>query len=131
MLENPILYIVIIIILTIYFTRRIRIARENEIFAIHILGQFKGLKGSGLHIKWSGAETEWTRIKADDRGKVVTDRMMRVHDIDVPYKSEEKTKVGDYLRISGFNNEQVVAILDTDQKSSFVCEKCGHQNILR
>ena len=57
--------------------------------------------------------------------------MMRIHDVDVPYKSDEKTKIGDYLRISGFDGETIIAVLDADQRSSFVCEKCGHHNTLR
>ena len=130
MFEKPIIYIILIIILTIILARRVRVAKESERFAVHALGQFKEFKGPGLHFKWSGGETEWTQIKADSRGKIVTDKMLRVKDIDVPYKSEEQLKVGDYVRISGFENERVLAILDKDQRDSFVCEKCGHHNIL-
>ena len=57
--------------------------------------------------------------------------MIRVDEIDIPYKSEEQLGIGDYIRISGFENESVLAILDKDQRDSFVCEKCGHHNILR
>lgn len=131
MFEKPIIYIILILILTIFLARRIRIAKENERFAVHALGQFKEFKGPGLHIKWSGSETEWTRVKADCRGKIVTDKMIRVDEIDIPYKSEEQLGIGDYIRISGFENESVLAILDKDQRDSFVCEKCGHHNILR
>jgi hypothetical protein len=89
------------------------------------------MKGPGLHIKWSGTETEWTMIKADDRGKAVTEKMIRVNEVDVPYKSEERIKIGDFLRICGFDGETVIAVSDADQRSSFVCERCGHHNILR
>lgn len=131
MFEKPILYIILIIILTIFLSRRLRIAQENERFVVHSLGQYKRVRGPGLHLKWSGAETKWTRIKADDRGKAVTDTMIRVHDVDMPYESEEQIKVGNYIRISGFHDEKIIAVLDADQRSSFVCEKCGHYNILR
>lgn len=131
MFEKPIIYIILIVILIIFLARRLRIAKESERFAVHFLGQFKEFQGPGLHIKWSGGETEWTRITADSRGKIVTDKMIRVDEIDVPYKSEEQLKIGDYVRISGFENESVLAILDKDQRDSFVCEKCGHHNILR
>ena len=129
MFEKPIFYIILIFILMIFLWRRIRIAQENERFAIHALGQYKGMIGPGLHIKWSGTETKWTLIKADDRGKSVTDTMIRVHDVDMPYKSEEKIKVGNYIRVSGFHNEKIIVVIDSDQRSSFVCEKCGHHNI--
>lgn len=131
MFEKPIVYIILLILLSIFIFRRLRIAQENERFVIHTLGHYKGVKGPGLHIKWSGAETEWTMIKADDRGKAVTEKMIRVKDVDVPYKSEEQIKIGDFLRISGFDGETIIAVIDADQRSSFVCEKCGHHNILR
>ncbi|BBO86154.1 hypothetical protein DSCO28_67200 [Desulfosarcina ovata subsp. sediminis] len=130
MFEKPIVYIILVIIFTIFLSRRLRIAQENERFVVHALGQYKGLRGPGLHLKWSGSETKWTRIKADDRGKSVTETMIRVHDIDIPYESEEPIKVGNYIRISGFNGEKIIAVLDSDQTNSFVCEKCGHHNIL-
>ena len=131
MFEKPFIYIILIIILLIFLARRIRVANESERFAVHALGQFKEFKGPGLQFKWSGGETEWSPIKADSRGKIVTDKMLRVNNIDVPYKSEEQLKIGDYVRISGFENERVIVILDKDQRDSFVCEKCGHHNILR
>jgi REP element-mobilizing transposase RayT len=47
------------------------------------------------------------------------------------FKSEEHFNVGDYVRISGFDNQSIIAILDKDQRNTFVCEKCGQHNILR
>jgi regulator of protease activity HflC (stomatin/prohibitin superfamily) len=131
MFEEPIIYIILIIIFSIFLLRRLRIAQENERFVVHALGQFKGVRGPGLYLKWSGAETKWTRIKADDRGKAITDTMIRIHDVDMPYESSVQIKVGNYIRISGFHGEKIVVTLDADQRSSFVCEKCGHNNILR
>ena len=131
MIGNPFIYLILIIILTIFLTRRIKIAKENERFAVHVLGQFKELKKPGLHINWSGGETEWTRIKADTRGKIITEKMLRIDEFDLPYKSEEKLQIGTYVHISGFENERVLALLDKDQRDSFVCKKCGHHNILR
>ena len=130
MFEKPIFYIVLVAIVTIFLVRRIRIAQEGERFAVHALGKFVCLKGSGLHIKFSGSESVWTRIKADDRGKIVTDKLMRVHDVDIPYKSDQELKLGSFARISGFENERVLSVLDTDQRTAFVCEKCGHHNML-
>jgi regulator of protease activity HflC (stomatin/prohibitin superfamily) len=131
MFDKLIVYIIVAFLLAIFLFRRLRIVQENERFVVHTLGQYKGMKGPGLHIKWSGTETEWTMIKADDRGKAVTEKMIRVNEVDVPYKSEERIKIGDFLRICGFDGETVIAVSDADQRSSFVCERCGHHNILR
>ena len=131
MFEKPIIYIILIIILIIFSLDVLESQRRVKDLQFMSSGQFKEFQGPGLHIKWSGGETEWTRITADSRGKIVTDKMIRVDEIDVPYKSEEQLKIGDYVRISGFENESVFAILDKDQRDSFVCEKCGHHNILR
>ena len=131
MFEKPIIYIVIVAIITIFLARRIKIAQEGERFSVHVLGRFKCFKDSGLHIKISGSESVWTRIKADDRGKIVTNNLMRVHDVEIPYKSDQEIKLGAFARISGFENERAFVVLDTDQRTSFVCEKCGHNNILR
>ena len=127
--EKLIIYIILFFIIFIFLARSIRIAKESERFAVHAIGQFKEFKGPGMQLKLS-SQTEWTRIKADSRGKIVTDNMLRIDDVDIPYTSEEKLKVGDYVRISGFEDKGVLAVLDKDQRDSFVCEKCGHQNIL-
>ena len=47
MFEKPIFYIVLVAIVTIFLVRRIRIAQEGERFAVHVLGKFVCLKGSG------------------------------------------------------------------------------------
>ena len=62
MIEWTLIYVFLIIVLVIFLSRRIRIANESERFAIVSVGQFKGFKGQGLHLKWSGGETEWTRL---------------------------------------------------------------------
>lgn len=129
MFENPFLWIALVF--TIVLAARIRIAKENERFAVHILGQFKGFKGPGIHIKFSGKEIEWSRIKADDRGKVVTNEMLRIGENDIPFKSDNQVRLGDYVRISGFEKEHAIVVIDNDQRNSFVCEKCGHQNFIR
>ena len=131
MFEQPTFWIVLILLISLFLWARTRIARDNERFAIHILGQFKGFKEPGLHIKYSGKEIEWTRIKANDRGKVVTSDMIRIGEIDVPFKADNQVRLGGYVRVSGFEKDCVLVIVDEDQRNSFVCEKCGHQNYVR
>jgi regulator of protease activity HflC (stomatin/prohibitin superfamily) len=130
MFDSPIIAIILIVLLMIFLFTRLKIAQENERFAVHVLGQYKGMKGPGLLIKWTGSETKWSKVKADDRGKAVTHDMVRILDVDIPYQSVEKVKIGDYLRISGFDGEKVIVVMDPDQRGSFVCKKCGHHNIL-
>jgi hypothetical protein len=126
---NPLTWVIIVFM--IFVLMRLKIIKENERFAIHILGQFKGLKGPGLLIKFAGKEAKWTLIKADDRGKVVTDNMFRIKEKDIPFKSADKVRPGSFVRISGFENEHVIVVKDMDQRNTFICEKCGHQNIIR
>jgi hypothetical protein len=78
----------------------------------------------------AGSQTEWTLIKADDRGKIISPAMCRVHEVDVPFKSEDQVRIGDYIRLYGFDDDRVLVSLDKDQRGSFICEKCGHHNIL-
>ncbi len=131
MIENPLFWIVILLIITFFLAKHIRIAKENERFAVRVLGKFAGFKGPGLQFKWTGRETEWTLIKADDRGKIISPDMCRVQEADVPFKSEDQVRIGDYIRLYGFDDDRVLVSLDMDQRNSFICEKCSHQNILR
>lgn len=131
MFEKPLFWIIVIIIITFFLTKRIRISKENERFTVHALGKFTGLKGPGLQLKWAGSETEWSIIKVDDRGKIITSDMCRIKEIDVPFKTDDQVRIGDYIRISGFNDDNIIVTLDKDQRSSFICEKCGHQNFIQ
>ena len=130
MIEKPLFWIVLAVVIIFFLAKRIRIAKENERFAVHALGKYAGFKGPGLQLKWAGSETEWTRIKADDRGKIISPDMCRVHKVDVPFKSEDQVRIGNYIRLYGFDDDRVLVSLDKDQRGSFICEKCGHQNIL-
>ena len=129
-MEFLLLKIVIIGIIIYIFNKRIRLAKENERYVVHALGTYTGFKGPGLQIKWTLESTAWTHIKADDRGKIISPEMCRIHEVDMPFKSEEQVRVGDYIRLYGFEKDHVLVVLDKDQRGSFVCEKCGHQNTL-
>jgi len=122
------LYIVIIIIITITLFSILKIAREQERFAVMKLGKFIELKGPGLLFKLFGGNTEWIRLRLGERGELVSPEFGRFQDKDIPVTVDSGTQIGSMIKIIGFDGNKVVAHLDTEQRRKIICEKCGHEN---
>ena len=103
---------------------KLKIAKDNERFAVHSLGQFRKLLGPGLLLKWSGSETKWHRLALGEIGNWVGGDRAQFGDCVVPVQYEEKPKRG--VRIEGFEDERV--LVAPSEVVSFPCEKCGHIN---
>ncbi len=131
MLENPFTWLAVIVLITVLTAKGVRIASENQRFAVHNLGKFIKFRGPGVLFKFTSNESKWTRITAGDRGKAITSNMCRVNNADVPISSDDKVRIGDYVRIAGFTDSVALVALDQDQRRSYICEKCGHENTLK
>jgi len=109
---------------------RVKIAAENERFAIHVLGRFDGFKGPGPLFKLHGVEHQWTRIRLGERGVLVAPEVIRLHNRDLPISTSSSIEVGEVVTVSGFAEGKLLIEKCSDQRQAYRCEKCGHDNLL-
>lgn len=121
-------YIVIIIIITVVLLNALKIAQEQERFAVIKLGKFYELKGPGLLLKLMGSDAEWIRLRLGERGELVSPEFGRFQNKDIPVIVDAGTQIGSMIKIIGFNGKKVLAHLDLEQRRTVICEKCGHEN---
>lgn len=121
-------WILILIVFFAYFCfRSIKIASDSQRFAEFVIGRFRGLRGPGLCIKFSGAEVRWYRLSTGDRGELIAPGLAKFGKIDIPVKADETLRVGSTVRITGFDESAVVIMYDPDQRKTIICEKCKHE----
>lgn len=125
------LWLLLALLVILYAVFRIKIASEHERFTVHRLGKFVGFKGPGLLIKWSGTEDKWTRIIAGDRGELTDQAVAKVNGVHIPVELEGTGSTGQFVRIKGFLPGTAKVILDSNQARTIICEKCGHENMIR
>jgi hypothetical protein len=123
-------YVIITLIIVIILARSIKAAADQERFAVIAIGQFKKLKGPGVLFKFFGREVEWVKLRLGDRGELVSPEFGRFQDKDIPVIVDSGTKVGSLIKIIGFDEDKIVAHLDLEQRRAFICEKCGHENVI-
>ncbi|HUT73067.1 MAG TPA: hypothetical protein VMW89_20540 [Desulfatiglandales bacterium] len=117
-------------IIVIILSRSIKVTADQERFAVIALGQFKKLKGPGLLFKFFWSEVEWVKLRLGDSGELVSPEFGRFQDKDIPVVVGASTKVGSLIKIIGFEENKIVAHLDSEQRRAYVCEKCGHENVI-
>ena len=105
----------------------LRIAGDHERFAVFNLGRFSGLKGPGLVINFFLQE-QLVRLKLGDRGELVASDVGRFHHRDIPIQCNDTEVIGSKIRIAAFSDGKIIASLDGDQRRTFYCKKCGHEN---
>jgi len=119
--------LIAIALLAIYLAMAIRIAHENERFAVYALGRFVGLKGPGLGLKVPGGGADFHRIALGAEGEVQSNELVSIASRAVPFTSKKSVRTGTKVRVCGFDPARVeVEAL----QQVFVCEKCGHKNVL-
>ncbi len=122
---------IILIIIAIYYLVKItKVIPSGSCFAVVTLGQFKEFRGPGLHFKWSGGETTWQKLTTGERGIYVADGVAKFHELDLPVITKEKIEIGSFVKITSFTNEGMEISLDPNQTKSYICEKCGHNNLI-
>ncbi len=120
----------LIVIAAIVLTSAIKIASEHERFAVFRLGRFLGFKGPGVCYKVPGAAERWVRIKPGDVGEMMDTNLANIQSVDVPVRVDGKASIGQPVRVTRFDGDQLVVTLDPYQDRTVVCQKCGHINQL-
>lgn len=119
----------LIVIVGVVVVSGIKIASEHERFAVFGLGRFMGFKGPGLCYKFGNTE-KWVRIKPGDRGELMDTSLANINSINVPVRVDGKVGIGQPIRVTGFQGDQLLVIADSVEGRSVVCQKCGHVNQL-
>ena len=112
-------------IAVVYLAFAFRIARENERFAVFILGRFAGFKGPGLVLKMPGGSSKFARVALGAEGEIQSNELASFKGSVMPYKASTPVRAGSKVRVTGFDKTavQVEAV-----QQYVVCEKCGHKN---
>ena len=111
--------------IAVYVFLSFRIARENERFAVFLLGRFVGFKGPGLVFKLPGSLPKFARVALGDEGEILSKEVASFGSNPIPFKASAVTRVGSRVRVTGFEK----AAVQVEALQQFVvCEKCGHKN---
>lgn len=102
----------------------LKIANENERFAVFAVGRFVGLKGPGLLLKWPGGATKFIRISLGAEGEALSNELVSLEDHSVPYESNSTVRAGSKVRVVGFGENTV----QVEKLQRLVeCDKCGNK----
>ena len=105
----------------------VRIANENERFAVFALGRFVGLKGPGLVLKIPGGGSDFHRVALGAEGEIQSNELVLIGNRAMPFASSETARSRQKVRVCGFDSARVkVELLER----FVVCEKCGHKNVV-
>ena len=119
--------LVVVVVLAGFLFAGIRIANENERFAMYAMGRFAGFKGPGLVMKMPGGGTAFVRVALGADGDVQSNELVVVAGHAMPYASKGSVRVGAKIRIVGFTP---TAVQVEASQQFVVCAKCGHKNVL-
>lgn len=118
----------LLIAASIILSMMIKIAQDNERFAVYALGRFTGIKGPGLVLKAPGNAIEFMRIALGDIGEVQSNEFILINEKPLPFLAGGRIKLGSKVRITGFENSKVK--VEAYEPQYITCENCGHQNPL-
>ncbi len=121
--ELPGLLIVLVVMIVAYSS--IRIAQEDERFAVFILGRFAGFDGPGLILRPAGI-SRLHRLKIGDTGMLESVEFAVFGGCAVPVSNTGALDVGRPVRITGFNDDGPVLTAAAERPMA-LCPKCGHK----
>lgn len=119
------LIVVLLLVLAIaVFYSSIAIAKENERFAVFMLGRFVRFAGPGLVLKTLATQTK--RLEVGDIGTVTSREFVRFGDVDIPIADLASFDVGDPVRIDGFDGTEP-RLVKSALRPKTKCPACGHE----
>ena len=116
--------LVVVAVVAVIAYSSIRIANENERFAVFILGRFSKFVGPGLVFKANTMKL--VRLRIGDLGVVMGPEFVRFGESDVPVSQAGEFRVGDSVRILSFG-ENGPFLARSDETPTQRCPKCGHE----
>ena len=116
---------IFLVLIVVIGVQVIRIAQEDERFAVFIMGRFAEFRGPGL-IFAPPQVAKVVRLKIGDVGMVAGDGFARFVDSVIPITSTERLRTGDAVRIDRFNEDSSPQLVRTRDRPKHSCPKCGH-----
>ena len=113
------------LVLIVILYQSIKIAKENERFAVFVLGRFLDFKGPGL-ILVAPYTHRVIRLKVGDVGRVKGPGFVTFGEEDVPVGGLSSFRVGQSVRIDRFDESGPVLSASSVAPTS-ICPNCGHQ----
>ena len=119
----PILLLLVLVV--VLLTTSLKIAAEEERFAVFTLGQFSGFRGPGL-IFVAPFLTRVHRLRAGDIGILTSSEFAEFNSVNIPVMNTQSLEIGQPVRIDGFDDTEP-RIASSTQRATNQCPKCGHQ----
>ena len=123
--------LVLVVLLSTFLVKSLHVLQEQERVAVFLLGKFKCLKGPGVLMQMLGVAECWYRISLGMRGELVSNDTasfkVKSQNVMLPVTGDSSIRIGKVVRITGFKENKVVVVFDSDQTRVVSCEKCGHE----
>lgn len=95
----------IILIVIVLVSTSLKIANEDERFAVFTLGRFAAFRGPGLIIT-PFAISKVCRLKVGDEGVLASSEFARFGEFTIPVTNTDSLAVGQAVRIDGFEDTE-------------------------
>lgn len=123
--------LLIAVVIAIYLVPVIKVASEDERFAVTLLGRYQGLRGPGLALNVAAPVAVWTRLQIGQRGELNSNGFASFGARSVPVRLDGLLEPGGFVQITNFETSgpeaRVVVVPHGDQRRMLLCEKCGHE----
>jgi len=117
-------YLALFVVVTVILMNAIKIANENERFAVFILGRFQAFKGPGL-ILITPYTQQVQRLKVGDIGVLTGPEFARFDTVDIPVSNVASLRQGQAVRIDGFDGVEP-RLVASSVPGKTICPNCGH-----
>lgn len=112
--SNFVPILIITLVLVIFLSTAIRIAREDQRFVVFRLGRFLGLKGPGLILMILGVD-RLHKLSIGDTGTLIASGQARFDDVVVSVKGDDGKSIDSFVRIRGFTDNAVLIMASPNQ----------------
>lgn len=117
--------LLIALLAIVLITMSLKIAREDERFAVFTLGRFAGFSGPGLVVA-APFVTQLCVLKVGDLGVMTGAEFAKFGDTDIPVKNTHSLRTGQAVCIDGFDGTEP-RIVSSSARPMNQCPNCGHQ----
>ena len=122
----------IIFLFMVLLTTKLKILPETQRLALFKLGIFRKFLGPGLVFQLANGVHRWIRVTVGETGELIAPDVGRFlakknAAYDIPVVITDSAAVGSILRITGFTEDKARCMMNSDQRKSIRCEKCGHE----
>jgi regulator of protease activity HflC (stomatin/prohibitin superfamily) len=102
---------------------------ENQRFVVNKLGKFKGFVGPGLLFQWPWNSDFWLKVSVGDEAQLIRGDLAKLKEIEIPVITKGDAAVGNLVVVENFE-EQVAVVSKSQRRTTIICEKCGHKNLI-